>query len=281
MTDRAQSQADTVLRSKQQVAQSFSQAASRYDSLAKLQRELGDSLFLSIQQQLHGTVLDIGSGTGVYSLMMAKQPEVEEVISLDLAEGMLRYARQQRAHSKITYLQADADALPLADESVDFVFANLSLQWSEQPDVLFAGFERVLKPGGLLIFNTLGPKTLKELRLSWQRVDPYVHVNEFIGIAQLTNALPMALLGEKFIAYEKCLTYVALNDLLIELKGIGASNHNHGRPRGLGGRDRLLALSQAYEDYRNPIGELPATYEVIHGIFRKRSIASRIGVKNG
>lgn len=281
MADSAQLNTDAVLRCKQHVAQSFSQAASGYDALAKLQQDLGNSLFSDVQKQLKGTVLDVGSGTGVYSLKMAERSEVEQVLSLDLAEGMLRYASQQRSHSKITYLQADAEALPLADETVDCIFANLSLQWSEQPDVLFTGFERVLKPGGVLVFNTLGPKTLKELRQSWQQVDPYVHVNEFIGIAQLAKAMPTNLLGEEFIAYEKCLTYLVLNDLLTELKGIGASNHNHGRPQGLGGRARLAALNGAYDNYRNVEGELPATYEVIRGVFRKKVTVAHTGANGG
>lgn len=269
MADGAHLNTAAVFRSKQQVAQSFSQAASHYDSLAKLQQDLGGSLFKEVQTQLQGVVLDIGSGTGVYSLHMAELARVEQVLSLDLAEGMLRYAKQQRHHEKISYLQADADFLPLADESVDCIFANLSLQWSEQPEVLFAGLARVLKPGGLFVFNTLGPKTLKELRQSWQQVDPYVHVNEFIGIAQLTKAIPTDLLGEEFVAYDKCLSYLDLNGLLVELKGIGASNHNRGRPQGLGGRARITALKAAYENHRNAAGELPATYEVLRGVFRK------------
>lgn len=269
MADGAPFKKAAALRSKQQVAQSFSQAASRYDGLAKLQQALGDKLFADVREKLNGIALDVGSGTGVYSLKVAELPEIDQVISLDLAEGMLRYASQQRAHTKISYLQADADNVPLADESVDCIFANLSLQWSEQPEALFAGLERVLKPDGLLVFNTLGPKTLKELRQSWQQVDPYVHVNQFTGIAELTQAMPTNLFADHLVAYETRLTYSVLNDLLTELKGIGASNHNQGRPQGLGGRARIVALKAAYEEHRNAADLLPATYEVVCGIFRK------------
>ena len=50
-----------------------------------------------------------------------------------------------------------------------------------------------------------------------------------------------------------------------ELKAIGAHNVTAGRPRGLTGRKRLAAMTQAYETLRGE-GGLPATYEVIHAI---------------
>jgi malonyl-CoA O-methyltransferase len=53
--------------------------------------------------------------------------------------------------------------------------------------------------------------------------------------------------------------------LMRELKAIGAHNVTAGRPRGLTGRKRLAAMTQAYETVRSEDG-LPATYEVIHAI---------------
>jgi malonyl-CoA O-methyltransferase len=53
--------------------------------------------------------------------------------------------------------------------------------------------------------------------------------------------------------------------LMRELKAIGAHNVTQGRSRGLTGRKRLAAMTQAYEAQRRG-GELPATYEVIHAI---------------
>ncbi len=269
-----------MLRSKNQVAQSFSHAAPRYDSLARLQRALGDELLRFLEneyatntdlttQGLAGVGLDVGSGTGVYSLALAQIESVTQVVSLDIADGMLRYAQQQRHHEAINWLQADAESIPLAEASVDFIFANLSLQWSERPSVLFAELARVLKPGGMLAFNTLGPKTLHELRHAWENVDPFVHVNEFIGLSQLVEAMPTTLVADRFESFDKVLSYSQLGDLLNELKGIGASNHNQGRPAGLGGRSRLNALYNAYEGFRNKNDQLPATYEVICGVFRK------------
>jgi malonyl-CoA O-methyltransferase len=59
---------------------------------------------------------------------------------------------------------ADARALPLPDQSVDVLHANLCVQWCGPPQPLFEEFARVLKPGGFLAASSLGPDTLKELR---------------------------------------------------------------------------------------------------------------------
>ena len=53
-----------------------------------------------------------------------------------------------------------------------------------------------------------------------------------------------------------------------ELKALGAHNLNPGRPGGLTGRARILALIDAYERFRQPPG-LPATYQVVYGVLRK------------
>lgn len=258
-------------RDKQQVARSFSQAANSYDGLARLQRQLGDRLLQQVQPQLSGIVLDVGSGTGVYSEQMAALDSVQQVLSLDLAAGMLDFARSHRPHTNIYWVQADAEGLPLADNCVDAIFANLSLQWSENPKSLFAELQRVLKPGGTLAFNTLGPDTLHELRTAWSVVDPFVHVNQFISVADIVTAMPRSLLAEQFTVTHQQFEYQHLYQLLQELKGIGASNHNSGRPLGLGGRQRLQTLAKAYERFRSLEGLLPASYEVICGLYRKSS----------
>jgi malonyl-CoA O-methyltransferase len=61
------------------------------------------------------------------------------------------------------------------------------------------------------------------------------------------------------VGYDDVLT------LMRELKAIGAHNVTAGRARGLTGRRRLAAMTQAYEDRRRD-GKLPATYEIIHAI---------------
>src|SRR5690606_13347117 len=101
-----------------------------------------------------------------------------EILGLDLAEGMLRFARLERP-GRSHWLCGDAEALPLASASVDLVYSNLSIQWCENLPLLLAELRRVLRAGGKLVLTTMGPRTLRELKSAWQEVDGYVHVNRF------------------------------------------------------------------------------------------------------
>lgn len=256
-------------RDKRQVAASFSKAASSYDQVAHLQRKLGDELLTMLGDSLTGPVLDLGAGTGYFSLEMAQAASTHTVVAADLAAGMLQFARQQRGHPKIAWLQADAESLPLASASQNVVFANLSIQWIEQPTHLFCEVERVLKPGGCFAFTTLGPGTLNELREAWKSVDDHSHVNDFIEQSALLAKMPANLRQQQFRVYPEVIHYQRLQDLLVELKGIGAQNRNQGRPQGLGGAARLQKLVRGYDLFRDGQGLLPATYEVYSGVFVK------------
>ena len=69
------------------------------------------------------------------------------------------------------FLNADAEQLPLRDASVDLVYSNVALQWCNDLEGVFREINRVLRPGGLLMFTTFGPDTLSELRVSWAAAD--------------------------------------------------------------------------------------------------------------
>ncbi len=140
------------------------------------------------------------------------------------------------------------------------------LQWCDDLDAVFAEVRRVLKPGGLLTFTTFGPDTLMELRRAWSSVDGYVHVNQFLDMHDIGDALVRAGLAEPVLDVERyTLTYPDAIVLMRDLKAIGAHNVTAGRPaRAHRPRSRLPRMCAAYEAYRRD-GRLPATYEVVYG----------------
>ena len=254
-------------RSKRAVAQSFGNAAASYDNAAQLQRDVANNLlrqseFTAQQTELSTpkTLLDIGCGTGGISAQLAKS---HAVVALDLAEGMLRYARVHHVDENLTWLCGDAENLPLAGASIDTIFSSLALQWSENPGAAFIEIARVLRDGGSAYIATLGPHTLHELRNAWQQADDRVHVNGFIAREQLNAAVARAGLTVQSWREENImLRYRELRELTRELKSIGAHNVNSGRPDGLTSRARLQRFSAAYETQRDTEGFLPATYQV-------------------
>ncbi len=254
---------------KQQVAGSFSRAACHYDAVAGLQRQVGNQLFGLQPSHWHGRLLDLGSGTGYFSLPLAQLPGTR-VLALDMAQGMLSFARSARAHPQIDYLCADAEQLPLADSCIDGLFSSLAIQWCQHPQRLFAELARVMRPGGCALIATLGPDTLSELRAAWAAVDDYQHVNQFVAQQHIDTAIEP---GFEIVAFEQqriVLQFDQLKQLTDELKGLGAHNLNPGRQQSLSGRQRVKAFRSAYERLRDDQGKIPATYQVFYYRLQRR-----------
>ncbi len=250
------------------VRRSFARAAETYDAAAVLQREVLARLTerLGSVGVEPGVVLDAGSGTGLSASALSDQYRRSQVIALDIAEPMAaRSRRRRRWFRSLDAVCADAAHLPIRSASVDLVFSNLMLQWVGPPDAVFREFVRVLKPGGRLLFTTFGPDTLKELRDAWATVDERVHVNRFMDMHDIGDALLRAGFRDPVMDAERMtVTYPDTMVLMRDLKAIGAHNVNAGRPRGLTGPRRLRAMDTAYEQHRVD-GGLPATWEVVYG----------------
>ena len=246
----------------------FERASGSYESAAALQGRVCAELLerLAAFEFAPRVVLDLGCGTGRGARELQRRYRGARVIALDIAEGMLREARRhQPLWRRFGRVCADAMRLPLRGASVDLVFSSLMLQWCEPPDAAFAEVRRVLAPAGFFAFSTFGPDTLHELRGAWARTDGYNHVNRFIDMHDIGDALVRAGLTEPVLDVDRIeLGYPDTLALMRDLKAIGAHNATAGRPRALAGRARLARVSAAYEDFRRD-GALPATYEVIYG----------------
>jgi malonyl-CoA O-methyltransferase len=253
---------------KHHARRSFDRAAAGYDEVAVLQREIGERMLerLDYVRLAPATILDLGCGTGqTITPLMQRYPKAR-VIALDFAPAMLRLARRRGTWLKRPWcLCADAEALPLADQSVDLIFSNATLQWCNDLDATFRDWLRVLRPGGLLMFTSFGPDTLAELRAAWAAADGHSHVSPFADLHEVGDGLVRARFADPVMDAERItLTYKAMRDLMRDLKVLGAHNATAARPRGLTGPRRLAKVEAAYEAYRQD-GRLPATYEVVYG----------------
>ncbi|WP_414672876.1 bifunctional demethylmenaquinone methyltransferase/2-methoxy-6-polyprenyl-1,4-benzoquinol methylase UbiE [Lacisediminihabitans sp.] len=92
-------------------------------------------------------VLDIAAGTGTSSAALAKSGA--EVVAVDFSAGMIEVGR--RKHPGITFVVADAMALPFEDDEFDAVTISFGLRNIEDPKKALAEMFRVLKPGGRLV----------------------------------------------------------------------------------------------------------------------------------
>ncbi|MGH1461487.1 MAG: malonyl-ACP O-methyltransferase BioC [Neptuniibacter sp.] len=254
---------------KQRIAISFSNAAGTYDGLAEFQRQVGTDLLGYLPEQQSGPIMDLGCGTGYFTPLLRHQYPSSDLLNLDLALGMLQFAKLNRPAVNTHWLCADAEALPLGDKSIGLIYSSLAIQWCENLTQLFTEVERILKPGGQFVFSTLGPSTLSELRYAWSEADTYVHVNQFAEQKQIRKSIPDSLSVSEFREELKVLKYSELKELTDELKGIGAHNMNSGQPTGLVGRDKIRKFKAAYEQKRAGDGMLPATYQVFYVVIEK------------
>lgn len=265
----------------QHIRHAFSRAASGYDAAAALQREVGERLLESLDylalrkdedaKREPQVVLDVGCGPAHAAAAMKKRWPRAQVVALDLAMPMLQLSKQQAGWWKsalnrdVVRVNADAGALPFADGSVDVLYSNLCLQWVEDLTAVFAGFRRVLKPGGMLLCSTFGPETLQELREAFAIADERPHVSPFASIAQFGDALMHAGFRDPVLDRDRfALGYADLPALMRELRALGATNALHSRRHTLTGRARFAAAAQAYEPLRDADGKLPGTWEVVY-----------------
>ena len=267
----------TLRPEKSRVARAFGNAANSYDDVAILQRDTADEMLdrLDLVKIKPQQILDLGTGTGRnLNLLQQRYPAAQQV-ALDIAPAMLKQARQRYRHDQglrrwlpgqqtPLFIAGDAEQLPLADNSVDLVYANLALQWCDLI-AAFTEIQRVLRPGGLLMFSTLGPDTLQELRQSWAAVDQYPHINVFLDMHDVAEAMFAAGLSAPVLDSDRhSLLYSDIIGMMRDLQQLGARNVNQGRRRGLTGKNTLNKVKAASEQFRVN-GQLPATYEVIYG----------------
>ncbi|MGI9274630.1 MAG: malonyl-ACP O-methyltransferase BioC [Endozoicomonas sp.] len=259
---------DNPVITKQRVAANFDRAAKTYDAAAVLQKRVAARAMLGLPSELQPErVLDLGSGTGSQTPLLASHYPKAQIVSLDMAMGMLQYARSVNRSKPLSWCSGDIEALPFTRESFDVAFSSLAIQWC-QLSLVLAEIERILKPGGWFIFSTLAMGTMGELRRAWSAVDRHVHVNGFESLDVQRHKIQQS--GFEIQSYRQqteTLYYDSVNRILRELKALGV-NTVHSRGQGLMTRSRLMGLQQAYEAFRQDRG-LPLSYKVVYGVLRK------------
>lgn len=260
---------------RKQVVRRFSRVAVNYDHADFFAREIDGRM----QERLQyvrldpSRILDLGCSRGASrAALLARYPEAHW-LGLDAALPMLQQSSVASSNwqrwfklGKLplpTRLCANAETLPLATGSIGLVWSNLLLHWLDHPLPALAEAHRVLELGGLLMFSTLGPDTLTELRQSF--ADGYAHTQRFTDMHDLGDMLVECGFADPVMDMERItLTYADLEALLHDLRAAGGSCAMKAGRHGLTGRSRWEAVRASYRKLQQE-GRLPATFEVIYG----------------
>jgi malonyl-CoA O-methyltransferase len=217
------------------------------------------------------TILDAGSGPAPQADALVKRYRGAELVAMDFSVPMLRalprpgWLRRLAGAPAPSAVCADIANIPLAPRSCSMVWSNMALHWASDPQRAIEEFHRVLEIEGLLMFSTLGPDTLKELRAAFPADGGAPHVHGFIDMHDLGDMLVAAGFAAPVMDTETLtLTYPSVAAMVADLRGTGQTCSLAGRARGLLGKGRWAQARGALEG-RMREGRLPATIEVVYG----------------
>jgi len=255
----------TELTYHQQVSRHFSRAAAQYLQHHEIQQFFGEQL-LKHKQLGCKRLLDVGCGPAAMYPVLAQQ--CTDYIGLDLSPAMLQQAARIAPHGQ--WLQGAAENLPLAPQSIDFYFANLSLQWSESLQLSLQEMQRVLSDDGEATFNLPIAGSFHELQESFRQLDEQPHTQSFFSVQQLNSLIEASgLRSYQYHIKEHQQWFPDLKSLLGSIKGVGANYVKRKEGGGLLSPRRFNQVIDAYECYRTEKG-LPLTWRVASFHFLKQ-----------
>ncbi|GBH27617.1 malonyl-[acyl-carrier protein] O-methyltransferase [Burkholderia vietnamiensis] len=270
----------------------FDRRAAAFDAVAFLPREIAQRMNERLEyiKVSPAAVLDAGCGPGDdLPALRARFPEAP-VFGVDLSGAMLARAGQREVEQTswrrwlpaspgralgqrgARVAQADFSVLPFAAGAFDLIWSNLALHWHSRPDTVFPEWQRVLRVNGLLMFSTLGPDTLRELRAACADAEaalgiapPVARVIDFVDMHDLGDMLvesgfEIPVMDQEVLT----VTYKTPDSLLADVRRGGAYPFERVAPQRATRRFRA-ALCEALEARRRADGTIALTFEVIYG----------------
>lgn len=244
----------------------FDQSASFYPAGAVINQEIGARLIEHVNhlELSPKRILGIGCGTGNNAFEVTAVFPGAQIIGIDYSLPMLHKAT--RNHHVHHFINAQGTQLPIASESIDMVFINMTMLWIEDLDTLFKEVKRILIPGGIFLFATLGPGSLFELKESWQAVDDLAHVHEFVEMQELGDLLMRHQFENVVMDLDQIVFhYGELSQLAQDLTNNCLRNNLRHRKKSLTTPRQWKMVADYYQRFFSRSNQIPATFEVIFG----------------
>jgi malonyl-CoA O-methyltransferase len=244
---------------KKVIARNFSRCAFFYDQYANIQRRVAADLLKGIKEKRPSRILEIGCGTGNYTLLLKNKYKDSVLKAIDISQEMINVARDKLKASGIEFIVTDAEKYDL-DESFDLITSNACFQWFADLGESLLKYKGLLNKNGTLSFSIFGPLTFWELDSSLRDISKRVSV-EAARFRPLNQIKKLFQLNFKKIeikekSYEE--TLPNLMALLNKIKYTGI------RGGSLGGEIFFSPrfLKKLEQVYLTKFGRIKATYQV-------------------
>ncbi len=250
-----------TLNYKEALRNNFSRCAHSYDKYANIQHLAAGELLKELPAEGIRNILEIGCGTGNYTLLLKNKFKAAKITVVDISREMIAVARQKFGATKIDFVVADAEEMAIADR-FDLITANATFQWFEDIEESMARYKNALTDNGLLAFSIFGPLTFRELNESLKKA---LHEETRIRASYfLTEEGLKKILGRHFrrVSIREIIIkeeYPSLEELLNKIKYTGVQG-NGANSRYFLGRGLVRKIE---EIYNLSYGRIEATYQIL------------------
>lgn len=224
-------------------------------------------------------IVDIGCGHGHGLLDLRRRFQQATVLGIDCSVPNLNIARSRLAVPASGFLKrlrrhlgprqpghlaeliaADQEHLPIAASTVDLIWSNLCLHWSDDPLAVIDQWHRIVRPGGLLMFSMFGVDTLAQLRSAGAGVMPFNDMHD-IGDALVAAGFADPVMDMNMVT----VNFSSPEKLLSDVHALGG-NALAGRCSGLSGKGQRALWLDALLQMRDKVdGQIPLSFEVCFG----------------
>lgn len=240
---------------KEIIARNFSRCANLYDTYSDIQRKSAQKILSDIEGRGFNKILEIGCGTGNYTLLLREKFKDAKITAIDISGKMIEIARRKLGGKGIGFMVGDGESADFPDEEFDLITSNACFQWFGNLKTALGRYKRLLMKGGLISFSAFGPLTFCELS---EALAGPIAAERFMG----EDGIRRALYGNfneprmKEFTYQE--SFATLLDLLKKIKYSGIRGNAAAGKVYLSPRN----LSKIEEVYLNKFKEIKATYQI-------------------
>ncbi len=242
------------------VEKNFSKYAHLYNDYASVQNYAAAELIKDTPTDGVENILEIGCGTGNYTLLLKKKFDAARIKAVDISARMIEMAKRKPCVQDIEFIIQDAEELDLIDK-FELITSNASFQWFNNLELAIADYKDALVENGVILFSTFGPLTFCELGRSLREVldkKAIIASDNFLGkmdMERILNKYFRCTAITESIVKEK---YLSLTELLNKIKYTGAKGN------GITGFPTLTRamLSKIEDVYRSIFGTVEASYQI-------------------